>query len=269
MALAPPAELTPAQGGVVLTESVTFDQLAASLLVAHAEGSVEIVQMLGKPVGLLRGEAPPGDPGIVPFVDATFAGRDEVRLTSYDREFARAALTDATRLRAWRTSSGLWDPRSGRRLVTCAVVGLVALAAGMAALVVGAHDVGAHGTGALPLVALGGVLAGAGLAAAVRSWELRVRTPEGSARWIGVESFRRFLAAADGTHAEEAARRGVLAEYTAWAVSLGVRRPWRRAVEQAGDGIPPGTPGLDLQAPADSLVRAIATTSVRKRGRRT
>ena len=194
VALAPPAELTPAQGGVVLTEAVTFDQLAASLLVAHAEGSVEIVQMLGKPVGLSRGEVPPGDPGIVPFVDATFAGRDEVRLASYDRGSpgrrspTRPGCGPGGRPRACGTRGRAagWSPASPS--------GFVALAAGIAALVVGARDVGAHGTGALPLVALGGVLAGAGLAAAVRSWELRVRTPEGSGLWIRVESFRRFLA---------------------------------------------------------------------------
>ncbi len=268
VALAPPAELTPAQGGVVLTEQATFDLLAASLLAAHAEGSIEVVQAGGRATGLARGPEAPADPGFVPFADAVFAGRGEVHLGTYDRAFAGAATADRARLRAWRASSGLWDPRSGRRQVACAVLGVVALAVGVAALVVGARDVGAHGTGALPLVALGGVLGGAGLAALVRQWELPVRTPEGSGLWVRVESFRRFLASADGTHAAEAARRGVLAGYTAWAVALGARRPWRRAVEQAGDAIPPGTPGLDLQAPAASLVPAIEATAVRKRHRR-
>jgi uncharacterized membrane protein YgcG len=37
--------------------------------------------------------------------------------------------------------------------------------------------------------------AGAGGAAAIRAWELRVRTPAGSGLWLRTESFRRFLAA--------------------------------------------------------------------------
>jgi len=80
------------------------------------------------------------------------------------------------------------------------------------------------------LVAAGGLLAGAGPAAAVGAWELRVRTPAGSALWLRAESFRRFLAASEAHHAEEAARRGHLRQYTAWAVALGELDRWSRAV---------------------------------------
>ena len=101
---------------------------------------------------------------------------------------------------------------------------------------------------ALPVVGLGGALlnwwgwawaavlvvgalaAGAGLAAAVRAWELRVRTPAGSGLWLRIESFRRFLAASEAHHADEAAKRGVLREYTAWAVALGELDRWSEAV---------------------------------------
>ena len=86
------------------------------------------------------------------------------------------------------------------------------------------------GPGWLVLVAVGGLLAGAGLAAAVRAWELRVRTPAGSGLWLRTESFRRFLAGSEAHHAEEAARRGHLREYTAWAVAVGELDRWQRAV---------------------------------------
>jgi hypothetical protein len=82
----------------------------------------------------------------------------------------------------------------------------------------------------LAVLVVGALIAGAGLAAVVRGWELRVRTPKGSGLWLRVESFRRFLAASEAHHAEEAAKRGVVLEYTAWAVALGELDRWSRAV---------------------------------------
>lgn len=88
-----------------------------------------------------------------------------------------------------------------------------------------------HGAGWLPLVVPFGALAAASVAALVRSWELKVRTPRGSGLWLRIESFRRFLAGSEAHHAEEAAKRGVLREYTAWAVALGEIDRWQRAVQ--------------------------------------
>jgi uncharacterized membrane protein len=53
-----------------------------------------------------------------------------------------------------------------------------------------------------------------------------------------VESFRRFLHSSEGYHAEEAAKRGVLREYTAWAVAVGEVDHWRRAMAAAVN-VPP------------------------------
>ena len=53
-----------------------------------------------------------------------------------------------------------------------------------------------------------------------------MRTAAGSSLWLRVESFRRFLAESEGYHADEAARRGVLREYTAWAVAVGEIGRW-------------------------------------------
>jgi len=90
-----------------------------------------------------------------------------------------------------------------------------------------------HGAGWLVGVAIGAFVAGAGLAGAIRAWELRVRTPKGSGLWLRVESFRRFLAASEAYHVEQAAARGVLREYTAWAVAVGEVDHWRHAMEAA------------------------------------
>ena len=64
----------------------------------------------------------------------------------------------------------------------------------------------------------------------MRAWELRVRTLAGSGLWLRTESFRRFLAGSEAHHAEEAAKRGHLREYTAWAVAVGELDRWSRAV---------------------------------------
>ena len=61
-----------------------------------------------------------------------------------------------------------------------------------------------------------------------------VRSPQGSGLWVRVESFRRFLHDSEGPQAEEAAKRGVLRQYTAWAIALDEVHHWSKAVEAAG-----------------------------------
>ena len=72
-----------------------------------------------------------------------------------------------------------------------------------------------------------------------------MRTPAGSGLWLRVESFRRFLAESEAYHAEEAAKRGVLREYTAWAVALGEIDRWSRAV--SASTVIPETAGSELR----------------------
>jgi hypothetical protein len=107
------------------------------------------------------------------------------------------------------------------------------------------------GAGWLVLAAAGGLLAGAGAAAAVRAWELRVRTMAGSGLWLRTESFRRFLAGSEAHHAEEAARRGHLREYTAWAVAVGELDRWSRAVAASSAAqADPGAARYPVMVPA-------------------
>jgi hypothetical protein len=106
----------------------------------------------------------------------------------------------------------------------------VAVAGGLAIAGVGGALANRWGLVWLALVAWGALVAGGGLAAVVRAWELRVRTPWGCDLWLRVESFRQFLAGPQAHHLEEAAKRGVLGQYAAWAVAVGEIDRWSRVV---------------------------------------
>ena len=64
-------------------------------------------------------------------------------------------------------------------------------------------------------------------------WELLVRSPKGSGLWLQIEGFRRFLHTSEQRHVEEASKRGVLRQYTAWAVALGEIEHWKKAILNA------------------------------------
>jgi uncharacterized membrane protein len=108
-------------------------------------------------------------------------------------------------------------------------------------------------------VAAGAAVAGLGWALIIRAWELRVRTPLGSAMWLRVESFRRFLHGSEAYHAEEAAKRGVLREYTAWAVAVGEIDRWSKAMEKSS--IAPEMRVASYAYIAPSLSHSTASTS--------
>jgi hypothetical protein len=223
----PPDELTPAQGGVLLAEEVRPEHKVAWLIGAAVDGFLDL-EGDGRPVTLVRLPRRQGAPAYL--LDAAFGGRDRLTLGSYDPQFADAWKLVGNELDGWRRTCGLWDPAGDRRRALARVLGVLAGAAGLVLAGVGAALAARGGPGWLVPVAAGGLLAGAGAAAAVGAWELRVRTPAGSALWLRTESFRRFLAASEAHHAEEAAKRGYLRQYTAWAVAVGELDRWSRAV---------------------------------------
>jgi Predicted membrane protein (DUF2207) len=136
----------------------------------------------------------------------------------------------------------------------------VAVVAGLVAAVQGAVWASRSGPGWLALVGVGGLLAGAGAVAVTRAWELRARTPAGSGLWLRTESFRRFLAGSEAHHAEEAARRGHLREYTAWAVAVGEVDRWSRAVAASSATADPVAARYPRLAPA--LLSGTSSSSV-------
>jgi len=244
----PPRELTPAQGGVLLTETVLPQHKVAWLIGAAVDGYLELEEADGA-VTLVR---LPRHHGAAKYLlDVAFAGRDRLTLGGYDPSFASAWQQVGTELAGWRETSVLWDPAGDRRRVLARSLGVVAGVAGLLLTALGAGLASRHGPGWLGLVAAGALLAGAGGAAALRAWELRVRTPAGSGLWLRTESFRRFLAASEAHHAEEAAKRGHLREYTAWAVAVGELDRWSRAVAASSVGaVDPAAARYSRLAPA-------------------
>ena len=252
----PPAELTPAQGGVVLTEAVREEHQVAWLIGAAIDGYVELE---GTRSDLTLVRLPRRDGSTAYTLDMAFAGRERLLLGPYDKSFAEAWEAVAGELAAWQRSCGLWDPAGERRRTLVRVLGCVAALAGLVVAGVGGVLANRWGAAWLAVVALGALLAGAGLAAAVRAWELRVRTAAGSGLWLRVESFRRFLAGSEAHHADEAAKRGVLREYTAWAVAVGEIDRWSRVVAASGAARDPAA--VRYAAIAPSLYAATLATS--------
>jgi uncharacterized membrane protein YgcG len=242
----PPPGLTPSQGGVVLDEGVQEEHQVAWLIAAAADGYLDI-EGDRQAVTLVRLPHQDGS-ATTRTLDTAFAGDTHLTLGTYRPSFATAWRQIGEDLAAWHRSRGnLWDPAGDRRRTQVRLLGGLAATGGLFVAGLGGALVNSWGWAWLAVLVVGALVAGAGLAAVVRGWELRTRTPEGSGLWLRIESFRRFLAASEAHHAEEAAKRGVVLEYTAWAVALGELDHWSRAVTAAA--VDPVTVGYATMAP--------------------
>ena len=183
--------------------------------------------------------------------------RSEIQLGAYDKDFAAGWTKEGAALTDWQRQSGYWDPAGTRRRNVVRILGVLALVGGVIGSAAFGAQAAAWGAQWLPAVGVFAALAGGGVAATVRAWELKVRTPAGSGMWLRVESFRRFLAASEAFHAQEAAKRGVLREYTAWAVALGEMDRWGQEV--AASTVIPQDAGLSYVHLAPML--ALSTSS--------
>jgi Predicted membrane protein (DUF2207) len=256
---APPSGLSPAHGGIILREEVRTEHKVAWLIQAAVDGVVELDDRDGTRLTRIAGA--PAAPDQQAVFSQMFTSGPNLELGSYDRSFATGWATLGTQLSAWRAGSGLWDTRADARRIAALVLGVVAAIAGAVGALAGGLLAGTGVAAAVWLVvaAAGGLLAGAGLAAAVGGWELRVRTAAGSALWLRVESFRRFLAQSEGYHADEAAKRGVLREYTAWAVAVGEIGRWTQAV--SASTIAPQVAGVHYAYMAPFLLASTTSTA--------
>lgn len=256
---APPAGLSPAHGGIILREQVEPEHKVAWLIQAAVDGVIELDDSDGTRITRIAGA--PAAPDQEAVFAQMFTSGPTLELGRYDRSFATGWSTLGSQLSGWRAGSGLWEPRAEGRRVTALVLGVLAVIAGAFAVVVGGVMAGLREGGPLWLVlaVAGGLLVGAGGAAALGAWELRVRTAAGSSLWLRVESFRRFLAQSEGYHADEAARRGVLREYTAWAVAVGEIGRWTQAV--SASTIAPQVAGVHYAYMAPYLLASTASTA--------
>ncbi|MFF4760192.1 DUF2207 domain-containing protein [Streptomyces sp. NPDC001292] len=230
---APPAELTPAQGGILLAESVLPQHQVAWLMTTALDGHLDIDDNQHHPTLTRRTPADGGevDPTVKDVFDRVFPGRDSVTLGTYDPWFRTGWVALQGHLDAWRRHSGLWDPVGVDRHFWAQVGGVVAAVVGVIAVVVGSvlsdNEVGPAWW---VVLVSGAVAAGGGLAGAIRGWELEVRSSRGTALWIQVESFRRYLSDPAPQQVDEVAVAGRLDLYTAWAVALGVNDRWSQAM---------------------------------------
>ena len=238
---APPRGLTAWQGGVLHEEGSGRDQEVAWLLERAIDGQIHIsgaeLDDEGSPGGdvlLVRtGDGADAGPEDRAILDKLFGGRTRVTLDGYDEQFAAGWTELGEHLDHWKDHPRFWDQRGDRRRRRAQIAGALTLLVGLVGLIVTAVLANRSGPAWLLAVGLAGGLAGAGLALLTTSWELRVRTPEGSGLWILTESFRRFIEGSEARHVEEAAAGGRLREYTAWATALGEADHWSEVVREA------------------------------------
>ncbi len=251
---APPRRLSPWQGGVVATESPTSADSVAWLLEAAIDGKVDLDESDPDEPVLRRVEDAPDDETTA-LLEVAFAGRDAITLGSYDKDFTAMWTSLPAVMKQWYEGSGFTDPVGGRRVTVARLGGIAAAVVAGVLLLTGASA--SLRTSMVPLlaVAVGSLVGGAALALLVRAWELYVRTPAGSAVWLRVESFRRFLAGSEAEHVRRAAEQGRLREYTAWAIALDEVDHWTTAVENAG--LEPSTPGITTVAMASTLSSSV------------
>ncbi|MFC9536819.1 DUF2207 domain-containing protein [Streptomyces sp. NPDC056975] len=253
----PPEGLSPAQAGVLLTERIEPEHKVAWLISTAADGHLDIDDNDHYPVLRRRPpeDAPPTDRNVKAVLDQVFAGRDSAILGVYDRYIVTAWDVLDKQLARWQGSCGLWDPAGAHRSRVARRAGVIAAGVGPVLVITGGVLSSGAGPAWQPLLTVGAVLAGAGLSLAVRARELRVRTARGTALWMEVESFRRYLAAAgrhdaDGlTHSPAVADTSTDTDtgsatapepdaerperYTAWAVALGEIDRWSESVTES------------------------------------
>jgi uncharacterized membrane protein YgcG len=239
--VSPPEGLTPWEGAVLMREAVDDTTIEAWFGHAAAVGRIALHEEDGRLVIIDRPESPRLSSVEETALDCLFgdgAARYEVK--GYDPRFARAwenlrthqqlAVKEA---RWWR---GQVRQLSGRRASAAAAAMTVAALAVMALTGSYASDHPSDGVTALGslVVATMVVMVLSLVIGWVLWWPLRAaRTAAGSALALRTMSFHRFLAHSEGRHVEEAWKRGVLREYTAWAVALGEADTWRRAADAA------------------------------------
>ncbi|MEV0095124.1 DUF2207 domain-containing protein [Streptomyces sp. NPDC050738] len=248
---APPKELTPALGGVLLTGDTRTRHKAAWLLSAVDDGYLvvdmednETFPTLTRPS---REEVPRSDSTVGEVLDRAFVGRDSLVLGGpYDRLFANAWSRIGTQLIVWRNSSDLWDAKAHKRWNRVGLAGALTFLAGLITVIVTAIAAGRPADYWAVLLPIAAAVAGAGAGIFAGTDEVPMLTPQGTELWLRVEGFRRYLAGAGAQHVDAAAHAGVLDHYTAWAVALGVSDHWSQAVSEST--VPPPVPSATRPA---------------------
>ena len=254
---APPPDLTPPEGGILLTEQVRDDHKVAWLIDQASHGAIDL-ETAGKKTTLRwRGEY---GATANPVLLRMFHGRRQIELGHYDSDFGKGWKMLGSQLDSWRRSSPLWSAAAEHRRVLVLAAGLGLAVLGLAGVFLAAMFTGLAGRWVLPLVGVASLVAGAGTSMAVRSWELRVRTGGGSALWLRTDRF-----GGSSPPPRPATPTGrpstASAEYTAWAVALGEIDHWSKAVDASALARRTDPTGVYLAALAPGLGHATSSAA--------
>jgi uncharacterized membrane protein YgcG len=224
--LDPPRGISAPQGGILVSESVRPEHKVAWLLEAAALGEVELEDADGDELVLRRGTATPR-PTSGRRINSLFDNGDEIVLGEYDKDFASSWQGLGRDLDRWKSRSGFWDAAGDRRRVGALVGGTLLVILGAIAVALASGFVMRWSLGWLPLLIAASVVLGSALTVVIRSWELRVRTPEGTSKWIEVEALRRFLSELEPESALNMIEPDRFAGYTPWAIAFGLDDKWK------------------------------------------
>lgn len=236
---APPDGLEPWEGSVLLRERV--DDVTVQAWLSGLAGR-EALQLEERGANLLLSSGPRRAELEEP--DAALLGRflalgDPYTTGKYDAGFSKAwsSVRDSLAERIGRRGWWKRPPPGASRAASSSDIARALLMVGgiLAAITVASIGVLALASSASAWqvsVVIGVTVPAIVALLAYRSF-LPARTARGSALALRAESFRRFLHASEAQHVEWAWSKGLLREYSAWAVALGEADAWTNALERA------------------------------------
>jgi len=260
----PPKGLDPWHGNVLLNERITSDTVAAWF---SALAASEAITLRDDDGDLVLGSGPRRnelDPTNAAIVDQFMSGKSELKLGTYDAEFAGAWDAVMTQQASTIKATGWWKRRppgagggngagGAKTIILFLFVGFFVLGGSVFSAVVGWFQT-------IPLALGFGLVLPAFVAYCVYARMLPARSATGSALALLTESFRRFLEASEGQHVEWAWKQGMLREYSAWAVALGAADAWGKALARAN--IPETERFVSNPLLVHTMARSFTTTHV-------
>lgn len=227
----PPRGLHPWQGAILLDEAVSSRSVSAWFAEKIATDVLELIDESR----LILSKGPKWDDDDLrteQYVRDIFREDDTLTLGRYQPTLGsvwQRILTDQER---FVKDEGWWVDRGPGTASTVSLSAAVAAMVGGPAAVILAIVLWGLGWWDSWLVcAITALALGAGVAAVAYEPLRARRSAQGSALALRTESFRRFLASSEGQHVDWAWERGVLREYTAWAVALGAAAAWGKAID--------------------------------------
>ncbi len=223
----PPKGLSAPHGGMILAERVKPEHMVSWLVEAAFLGEIQVEEDDEGHLVLQRGGARPR-PSTAERIESFFSDGDRISLEKYNSDFSSSWKELGTDLERWQRDSGFWDPAGDRRRRRAIGWGIPLGLLSIAGIVLGSgFSLRFSGWWVCGLIVSSAGL-GASIAVLSRAWELRVRTPEGTTRWLAVESFRRFLTGLEPGTAVDTVDPDAIRDYTSWAVAFGLDDQWKK-----------------------------------------